>query len=199
MFFPGRNGPARPSAAGRSRPPGHSRPLYCRAGWAQRNCHVFESHKPSRAVGGVCHVIAARAYKARTLRLRRSLFHRELVWSVYLARSDRKEKQLIQEKNLLDLLRSFYTTSIIQEVFIIMAENALNSSPSLNSGEPRRGDPVYPMLYADTEEGQGMIDEFVAHLTSAFPAGEGGSTIARFSGRGRRLLPRGFPDSFNGV
>jgi hypothetical protein len=26
MFFPGRNGPARPSAAGRSRPPGHSRP-----------------------------------------------------------------------------------------------------------------------------------------------------------------------------
>ena len=27
MFFPGRNGPARPSAAGRSRPPGHSRPL----------------------------------------------------------------------------------------------------------------------------------------------------------------------------
>ena len=32
LFFPGRNGPARPSAAGRSRPPGHSRPLL-RAGW----------------------------------------------------------------------------------------------------------------------------------------------------------------------
>ena len=31
VFFPGRNGPARPSAAGRSRPPGHSRP-FCRAG-----------------------------------------------------------------------------------------------------------------------------------------------------------------------
>ena len=27
VFFPGRNGPARPSAAGRSRPPGHSRPF----------------------------------------------------------------------------------------------------------------------------------------------------------------------------
>ena len=27
LFFPGRNGPARPSAAGRSRPPGHSRPF----------------------------------------------------------------------------------------------------------------------------------------------------------------------------
>ena len=26
LFFPGRNGPARPAAAGRSRPPGHSRP-----------------------------------------------------------------------------------------------------------------------------------------------------------------------------
>ncbi len=27
LFFPGRNGPARPSAAGRSRPPGHSSPF----------------------------------------------------------------------------------------------------------------------------------------------------------------------------
>ncbi len=36
MFFPGRNGPARPSAAGRSRPPSHS----CPSVWGTYPAHV---------------------------------------------------------------------------------------------------------------------------------------------------------------
>ncbi len=45
MFFPGRNGPARPSAAGRSRPPGHSRPSFAgpAAAYSVLSEHGFKS------------------------------------------------------------------------------------------------------------------------------------------------------------
>ena len=63
VFFPGRNGPARPSAAGRSRPPGHSRPLLPgRLAKCDTPCPLRNTSLMCRAItfpilGNTCHVL----------------------------------------------------------------------------------------------------------------------------------------------